>query len=119
MGPISKTHPDDADIYELFHVEHDITGGIVGGYRTKYALCKNPYYGNHNSYGKRGVDVRDEHYHTSYKLHHFKWDETVLERMRHRVENKDRFPYWENFQRFLDYYEEHGRIPLDGGADHV
>lgn len=100
----------DKDMYATFPIEYDVTGKIVKGYTTKFPLCKNPYYGYHNSYGPSGMDQKRDHHPSLFKLHHFKWDATAVDRMRHRVENKDRFRYWGNFKLFLDYYEEHGKI---------
>ena len=100
---MNKAQPD---IYDTFPVEFDVTGKIVQGYKVKDCLLKNPHWGWHNAWG---VDL-SRCPSKIYDLHHFKWDATAIGRMRHRLENKDRFPYWQNFKNFVDYYDEHGRI---------
>lgn len=48
-------------------------------------------------------------------IHHFKWTDDVLDRLRRRVRTYRRkgYGWWTQSQRFLDYYEEHGRIRLE------
>ena len=43
------------------------------------------------------------------QVHHFKWDATLLERLRYRVrpEWRARFPWWVESQRLLDYFAAH------------
>jgi hypothetical protein len=43
------------------------------------------------------------------QVHHFKWDAALLERLRFRVrpEWRDRFPWWVESQRLLDYFSAH------------
>jgi hypothetical protein len=51
------------------------------------------------------------------QIHHFKWDATLLDRLRFRVrpEWRERFPWWVESQRLLDYFAaNHSRFnPAD------
>jgi hypothetical protein len=40
------------------------------------------------------------------QVHHFKWDATLIDRLRYRVrpEWRARFPWWTESQRLLDYF---------------
>jgi hypothetical protein len=102
----------DRDIYKIFPLEAEITTKLIGGYPMKDCLLKNPYYGHHNAWG---VDLHTKRWPVTYKLHHFKWDSTCIDRMRYRSapENQYRFPYWKDFKRFVDYYDKHGKIDIE------
>lgn len=50
------------------------------------------------------------------QVHHFKWTVGVLEALEQRiafVQRTSTSPHWQESQRFLDYYREHGRVNLD------
>ncbi|MEO7715556.1 MAG: glycosyltransferase family 2 protein [Capsulimonas sp.] len=48
-------------------------------------------------------------------IHHFKWDNTVIERLKERLTDswKERCWWWEQTQRFNDHVAQHGRINTD------
>lgn len=100
------------DVFNVFTKHAQLTEKIVKGYPIKDAFLKNPFYGHHNAWN---VDLSSSRYGPVYKLYHFKWDSSCLNRMKDRISksNRDRFPYWANFKYFVDFYEKHGRIPKE------
>lgn len=104
-------HADNGDIYDVFPREAEVTKKLVGGYDIKDSFLQNPLYGNHNAHD---VDLRLRPP-VVYSLHHFKWDATVIGRMKERYETeaaRRRFPYWKHFRQFVQHYERHGKISL-------
>lgn len=50
-----------------------------------------------------------------YHVHHFKWHSNVINKLQERVLNykKMGFKWWVTSQRFIDYYNTHGKISID------
>lgn len=116
--------PDTLSIYDTFPVEARFTKAVSRGGIFKFCLNRNPYYGQHTPHGaSSGITADtycdyppvpvDQRCSTVFKLHHFKWDSTARERMQLRIDHPERFPYWPEFQRFVDYFEEHGKVDVD------
>lgn len=105
--------PVETSLFDVYSEEADITKAVQGSYNIKSALLKNPHYGLHHprGVGKGKRFMPDQ----TWKLHHFKWDSTVFDRMRKRVANPERFPWSHEFKRFLDA-TGHGDVDSSSGA---
>lgn len=93
------------DIFGQFPVECAFTEHIVKGYPIKDCLLKNPLYGHHNA---EGCNLTTQRAPGLYKLHHFKWDAGAVDRLRKRVENRGRYPWWRNSRHMLEAIEASG-----------
>lgn len=96
-------------LFKQYPLQASVTSKLCGGYDIKVPFCKDPYHGHHD-FQHPGLTSR-----YLLRLNHFKWDDTVVERMRKRfrqnVENED--PYLDERRKFLKHYEEHGKINVE------
>lgn len=97
----------DQSLWSQFPLGTDITRTVLHGWSTKVMLHRPSVKllpGHH--YPEGSVDAWAQ----SYAVHHFKWDATVVPRLRRRLEQdwRDRCPWWTESARALEW--------LDAGA---
>jgi hypothetical protein len=105
-------------IWSQYPIACDITSSICGGFTHKVVAARASVRvtpGNHEVSRKGAAPVWASEVAA---IHHFKWDYTVLERMRPRLADdwKARFPYWVETQRLFDHVSQYSRINLQNLA---
>jgi len=103
-------------IWEQYPLGAEITGKILGGETIKVAASRAHLTietGHH-----RVVEAQEHYYPYAIRIHHFKWDAGVIERLKLRVseEFKKACHWWIESQRFLDHVAQYGKIDLTGIA---
>ena len=87
----------------------NVTLALAGGNPRKIALARGNVLVSGGKHALRG-DVQLRTFGGWVQVHHFKWDATVLERLRYRIrpEWRAKFPWWIESQRLLDYFAANG-----------
>jgi hypothetical protein len=97
-----------ASIWDTFPRTCNVTSALAAADPRKVVLARASV---ELSGGKHNVRRPPEHRCLAgwAQVHHFKWDATLLERLRYRVrpEWRERFPWWMESQRLLDYFAAH------------
>jgi len=93
-------------VWDTFPKACNVTLALVRGDPRKVVLARAPV----RVSGGKHVPVAARHLKTIagwVQVHHFKWDATLLDRLRFRVrpEWRARFPWWVESQRLLEYFE--------------
>jgi hypothetical protein len=96
-------------IWDTFPRACNVTGALARANPNKVALARGSvlvFGGKHEV--KDGRDLKPME--GWIPVHHFKWDASVLERLRYRLspEWKAKCPWWTESQRLLDYFERNG-----------
>ena len=111
-----KTFDSQYQLWAQYPIACNVTARVLRGYTHKVAALKAHIefgFGNHEIAETNSTPVtwaRD-----IVAIHHFKWDQSVLERLAPRLGDdwKQRRPWWVETQRFVDHISTHGRIDLE------
>jgi hypothetical protein len=95
-------------VWDAFPRTCNVTMALAGGDPRKVVLARANVRvrgGKHVSFGMENLNTIDGWV----QVHHFKWDVTVIDRLRYRVrpEWAARFPWWVESKRLLDYLIAH------------
>lgn len=101
----------DAPVSGQFPLGCELTRVIARGCVGKVMLARGsvPISPGHHSHRAKALPMRG-------RVHHYKWHGHLLERLRRRavLYRELELPWWDEFQRVLDYLERHGRrIPIE------
>jgi hypothetical protein len=104
----------NGSIWSQFPLGAFLTGPLLGASVNKIVAVKGNVavgYGQHQARGSEGCPVA-EHY---IPVHHFKWVDGLIDRLQHRIRTRQMLEeeVWHESDRFLSYYQRHGRIETD------
>jgi hypothetical protein len=104
LPPFDPTTP----LWDAFPRTCNVTAALAGGERRKVVLARAGVMiggGKHFPIDMKTVKTIKGWV----QIHHFKWDATLIERLRYRVtpEWQARFPWWVESQRLIDYLIAH------------
>lgn len=110
-GSLRRFDPE-RPLWEQYPVGAPITGRILRGEVAKVVATRSVMRIGPGRHLSQGRSLRP--YPKEAIVHHFKWDASVVERLRPRLseEFKSRCPWWTETQRLVDHLERFGRIEL-------
>lgn len=100
-------------IWQQFPYGCQITKNVMGAWAEKIMLMRGRFdfdEGHHRAFDAQNKDARS--YSRMGIIHHFKWQQGVLERLIERNEALSESPWGGETERFLAYFREHGHINL-------